>query len=84
MAHAEIIESERTLRQGEAFLIDTNMIQNLPPRVAVFFSDELPRFVGTSAVVVEKHHDAVMIEEASTVGAEPLAVNPFELDYEDE
>lgn len=59
MAQSEIIDDERTLRQGETYLVDTNMLQNLPKRVAVFFSEELPQFIGTSPVPTEKCAEAV-------------------------
>jgi hypothetical protein len=59
LAQAEIVEDERTVRQGETYLVDTNMLMNLPKRVAVFFSEELPQFVGTSPVPVKKTFSAI-------------------------
>lgn len=59
VAQSEIIDDERTLRQGETYLVDTNMLQNLPKQVAVFFSEELPQFVGTSPVPTEKCAEAI-------------------------
>jgi len=59
VAQSEIIDDERTLRQGETYLVDTNMLQNLPKQVAVFFSEELPQFVGTSPVPTEKCSEAI-------------------------
>lgn len=59
VAQSEILDDDRTIRQSETFLVDTNMMMNLPKRVAVFFSEELPRFMGTSPVMVEKKAAAV-------------------------
>lgn len=59
VAQSEIIDEERTLKQGETYLVDTNMLQNLPKQVAVLFSEELPQFVGTSPVPTEKCAEAI-------------------------
>lgn len=59
VAQSEIIDDERILRQGETYLVDTNMLQNLPKRVEVFFSEELQQFIGTSPVPTEKCQKAV-------------------------
>ena len=42
----------RSLRQSERHLVDTNMLQSLPPRCAVGYGDGLARFVFTSPVPV--------------------------------
>ena len=43
----------RSLRQSERYLVDTNMLQSLPPRCAVNYGNGLARFVFTSPVPVE-------------------------------
>ena len=53
--NAVLVERERdirSLRQAERHLVDTNMLQSLPPRCAVSYGDELARFVFTSPVPV--------------------------------
>ena len=40
----------RSLRQSERYLVDTNMLQSLPPRCAVNYGNGLARFVFTSPV----------------------------------
>ncbi len=63
IAQSEIMDDDRMLRQDETYLIDTNMLMNLPNRVAVWFSEDLPQFVGTSPVPVEKSLEAIKIEQ---------------------
>lgn len=43
----------RSLRQSERYLVDTNMLQSLPPCCAVNYGNGLARFVFTSPVPVE-------------------------------
>ena len=43
----------RSLRQSERYLVDTNMLQSLPPRCAVSYGNGLARFVFTSPVPVD-------------------------------
>lgn len=44
VALAEVIDGERTVRQAERYLVDQNMLLNLPPRVAVIYGGPLPVF----------------------------------------
>ena len=44
---------ERALRQTERHLVDTNMLQSLPPRCAVLYGDGLAKFAFTSPVPVD-------------------------------
>ncbi|GGY59528.1 molybdopterin-guanine dinucleotide biosynthesis protein MobB [Bacterioplanes sanyensis] len=74
VAQSEILDDDRTIRQSETFLVDTNMMMNLPKRVAVFFSEELPRFMGTSPVMVEKKAAAVAPVAAAVASAPAFAV----------
>lgn len=59
IALSEIVDGERKIKQSETYLIDTNMLMNLPKNVAVFFSDELPSFICTSPVTTEKMKEAI-------------------------
>ena len=70
VAQAEILDDDRTIRQAETYFVDTNMLMNLPKRVAVFFSEELPQFMGTSPVSVEKSIDAIVPVTAAALVAE--------------
>jgi hypothetical protein len=47
-------QSERTLRQTERHLVDTNMLQSLPPLCGVLYGDEQAKFIFTSPYKVEK------------------------------
>ena len=51
----ETRNSERTLRQAERNLIDTNMLQALPERCAVLFGTGLAKFFFTSPILVNKN-----------------------------
>ena len=51
---AERARNIRSLRQSERHLVDTNMLQSLPPRCAVSYGNGLARFVFTSPVPVGK------------------------------
>jgi hypothetical protein len=50
----ETRNGERTLRQAERNLIDTNMLQALPERCAVLFGAGLAKFFFTSPILVNK------------------------------
>jgi type IV secretory pathway TraG/TraD family ATPase VirD4 len=51
---------KRTIRQSERYLIDENMILNLPSRCGVAFGiNELPAFVYTSPIIVNKTYTAI-------------------------
>lgn len=49
---AEREQDIRGLRQSERYLVDTNMLQSLPPRCAVSYGNGLAQFVFTSPVPV--------------------------------
>lgn len=51
----ETRNGERTLRQAERNLIDTNMLQALPERCAVLFGAGLAKFFFTSPILVNKN-----------------------------
>jgi len=50
----EVKNPDRMLRQTERCLIDTNMLQSLPPRCAVLYGNGLADFVFTSPIKVTK------------------------------
>lgn len=60
----ETRNGERTLRQAERNLIDTNMLQALPERCAVLFGAGLAKFFFTSPILVNK----------STKATAPIAI----------
>ena len=60
----ETRNGERTLRQAERNLIDTNMLQALPERCAVLFGTGLAKFFFTSPIMINK----------SNVATTPVAV----------
>ncbi len=100
VAQSEIMDDDRMIRQSETYLVDTNMLMNLPERVAVLFSDVLPHFIGTSPVPVNKDRAAISVESfqvsnepgkkasprqsAVSGGEEALSNNPLEIDFGDE
>ncbi len=51
---SEVRKPEKLLRQSERFLIDTNMLQSLPPRCAVLYGNGLADFIFTSPIHVIK------------------------------
>ena len=61
VAQAEIVDPERTIRQAERNFIDTNMLLNLPERVAVVYGQGLAKFVTIQNLQVKKCREAVQI-----------------------
>jgi MFS family permease len=61
IALAESIGGERSIRQAERFLVDENMLQNLPNRVGVVYGLGLAKFVQTAPLKVEKTVDALQV-----------------------
>ncbi|HYN53514.1 MAG TPA: type IV secretory system conjugative DNA transfer family protein [Methylotenera sp.] len=55
----ETRNGERTLRQADRNLIDTNMLQALPERCAVLFGAGLAKFFFTSPILVNKSTKAI-------------------------
>ncbi len=54
VALAEVMDAERTVRQAERYLIDQNMLLNLPPRVAVLYGGRLPVFAHVCPLKAQK------------------------------
>jgi hypothetical protein len=60
IALSETVEHERTLRQAERYLIDTNMFMNLPKGCGVLTTPgELARFCYTSPVLANRSEGAI-------------------------
>ena len=72
VAQAEIVDPERTIRQAERNFIDTNMLLNLPERVAVVYGQGLAKFITIQPLQVKKSREAVQIRVVE--GTEPFAV----------
>lgn len=65
LAQAETIEAGRSIRQADRFLVDENMLLNLPPSVAVLYGCGLAKFVSIQPLKVTKSLDAVRIIECA-------------------
>lgn len=64
-ALAETVKDDRIVKQSERNLIDTNMLLNLPPRVAIFFGDSLPASVQVCPIPTTKKDLQVFEAECS-------------------
>jgi TraM recognition site of TraD and TraG len=91
----ETRDGERTLRQAERPLIDTNMLHALPERCAVLFGAGLAQFFFTSPIKVTKSSSATMpvtiakpeqaatqSEEKSLISQTPLTTAQSMLDVD--
>lgn len=63
MALVETMSGERSIRQAERYLIDENMLLNLPTSVAVTFGYGLPKFVSVQPIKAAKSRAAIAIAE---------------------
>ena len=61
LAQAEIVDSKRSIRQAERYLMDENMLMNLEPAVGVIYGAGLPKFVSIQPLQVPKSPDAIKI-----------------------
>jgi hypothetical protein len=61
VAQAEIVDPERNIRQAERFLVDTNMLLNLPEGVAVLYGHGQAKFVTIRYLPTQKSREAVQI-----------------------
>lgn len=64
VALAESIDGERSIRQAERFLVDENMLQNLPNQVGVVYGLGMAKFVQTAPLRVEKCAEALQVVAA--------------------
>lgn len=80
LAAAELVDSDRNIRQAERYFIDTNMALNLPPSVAVLYGDGLPKFVSIQPLRVPKSPEAIKIAVvsgfAAPTAADSIAIPP--------
>lgn len=58
-ALVERVDGDRSIRQADRFLIDENMLLNLPKSVSVLFGEGLPRFVSIQPIPTKKSRDAI-------------------------
>lgn len=56
---SEVSDSERSIRQAEAYLIDENKILNFPPGWGALFGAGLTQLCHVSPILVEKRRDAI-------------------------
>lgn len=80
LALSEELDGKRNLRQAERYLIDTNMLQNLPKGCGVLATvGKLAQFCYTSPVTAERSPAAVTATPAASVSpsAEDADASPF-------
>lgn len=65
IALAEKVKSERSIRQAERYLIDENMMMNLPDNVAVVFGLGLAKFAHICNMSVQKSLEYVKVIEVN-------------------
>ena len=74
---AELLSHERSIRQSTRNLIDTNMLQNLPERTAVFFGFGRPQFAHICPILAEKQPLKIFVAPEPVVPVvEPLIPAP--------
>jgi len=66
---SEVKNPDRMLRQTERYLIDTNMLQSLPPRCAVLYGNGLADFIFTSPIKVTKKNEYITPTTFNEVGS---------------
>lgn len=76
-AGSELMGHERTVRQAARYLVDQNMLLNLPDRTAVLYGSGLPQFAHICPIRAEKrplitYHAPVIEEEPPKAAQEPL------------
>lgn len=63
LGQADIVSGERSIRQADRYLVDVNMLLNLPRGSAVVLGDGLAKFVSIRPVKTHKTPDAIRINE---------------------
>ena len=63
LGQAEIVSGERSIRQADRYLVDVNMLLNLPRSSAVVLGDGLAKFVSIRPINTQKTQEAIEIEE---------------------
>lgn len=85
VALTEVVDAQRSVRQAERFLVDENMLLNLPDRVAVVYGKGLPVFAHVCPFKTEKKDILAAVEtpiEAKIHIAPFSSSNQSEGDYE--
>lgn len=63
LGQADIVRGERSIRQADRYLVDVNMLLNLPRGSAVVLGDGLAKFVSIRPIKTQKTPEAIRIEE---------------------
>ncbi len=63
LGQADIVSGERSIRQADRYLVDVNMLLNLPRGSAVVLGDGLAKFVSIRPVRTKKTQEAIKVEE---------------------
>lgn len=63
LGQADIVRGERTIRQADRYLVDVNMLLNLPRGSAVVLGDGLAKFVSIRPIKTEKTSEAILVKE---------------------
>jgi hypothetical protein len=71
---SELIDSERTVRQAERFLIDVNMLLNLPAGVAAIYGEDLPFFAHICPLKIVKRPLETVADERAKRATSVTAV----------
>lgn len=80
VALTETIEGGRMIRQSERYLIDQNMLQNLPKNVSAIFGVGLAQFCHISPLSVKKDGSAIAVNACSDGPSQaPIISHPEDL-----
>ncbi|MGA8148223.1 MAG: type IV secretory system conjugative DNA transfer family protein [Gallionellaceae bacterium] len=63
LGQADIVRGERSIRQAERYLVDVNMLLNLPRGSAVVLGDGLAKFVSIRPIKTQKTQEAIRTKE---------------------
>lgn len=65
LAHAEVVDDERTIKQAERYLVDENMLMSLVPSTAAVYGLGLTHFVSIRPLKVKKSREAIKVYEVA-------------------
>lgn len=63
LGQADIVRGERSIRQADRYLVDVNMLLNLPRSSAVVLGDGLAKFVSIRPIKTKKTPEAILLKE---------------------
>lgn len=63
LGQADIVSGERSIRQADRYLVDVNMLLNLPRGSAVVLGDGLAKFVSIRPIKTDKTSEAILVKE---------------------